>query len=53
MPLQHSVIYHGLTYDTAITVTESESDIRIASDTLYLAMMVELWRVYYEDFLEN
>ena len=47
------LIYHGITYDTVITVTESESDIRITTDTPYLALMGELWGVYCEDFGEN
>ena len=32
-PLKHGLISHGITHDTAITVAESESDIRIATDT--------------------
>ena len=41
VPLQRGLIYHVITYDTAITVTESESDIG------------ELWGVSWEDFREN
>ena len=36
------LIYHDITYDTAITVAESESDIRITTDTPYLALTGEL-----------
>ena len=46
-------VYHGITYDTAITVAESESDLRITTDTPYPALRGELWGVYCEDFQEN
>ena len=42
VPSQCGIIYHDITRDTAITVTESESDIRITTDTTYLALMGEL-----------
>ena len=42
-------IYHNITCDTAITVAESESDIRITADTPYLALTGELWGVYCDD----
>ena len=43
---------HNL-FDTAITVAESESDIRITRDTPYLALTDELWGVCCEDLGEN
>ena len=43
MLLKRGLIYHDIAYDTAITVTESESDIRITRDTPYLALTIELW----------
>ena len=36
VPLQCGLIYHDITYDTAITMTESEIDIKITTDTPYL-----------------
>ena len=48
VPLWHSLIYHDVKYNTAITVAESESDIRITTDTPYLALTGELWGVYCE-----
>ena len=42
-----------MTYDTAITVAESEADIRITTDTPYIAFAGELWGVYCEHFGEN
>ena len=53
MPLKRDLISHDITYDTAITVAERESDIRIATDTPYLALTGELWSVYWEDLWEN
>ena len=47
------MIYHDITYDTAITVAESESDIKITTVTPYLALTGELCGVYCEDFGEN
>ena len=41
--------YHDITYDTAITVTENDSDIRITTDPLYLALAGELWGVNCEE----
>ena len=46
-------LYHDVTYGTAITVAESESDFRIATDTPYLALTGELWVVYCENFGDN
>ena len=34
-------------------MTESESDIRITTDTPYLTLMDELWGIYWEDLGEN
>ena len=51
--LYWSLIYHSITYDTAITVAESGSDIRITTDTLYLTLTGELWGFYCEDLGEN
>ena len=45
--------YHSITYDTEITVVESESDIRITTDTPNLAFTGELLGVCCEDFGEN
>ena len=53
MPLLHGQMYHDITYDTAIQVVESESDIRIITDIPYLALTGELWGVYCEDFGGN
>ena len=47
------LIYYDITYDTVITVAESQSDIRITTDTPYLALTGELWGVYCEDLGEN
>ena len=49
VPLQRGLIYHDITYGTAITVTESESVIRNTKDTL----TGELCGVNFEDFGEN
>ena len=43
MPLKRGLHYHDIRYDTAITVAESESDIRVITDTPY----------YCEDLGEN
>ena len=53
VPLKRSLIYYDITYDTVITVAESESDIRITTDTPHLALTGELWDVYCEDFGVN
>ena len=53
MPLKRGVIYHSITYDTAIIVAEIESDIRIKIDTPYLTLTGKLWAVYFEDLGEN
>ena len=34
VPLWRGLIYHNITRDTAITLAERESDIRIKTDTL-------------------
>ena len=49
VPLYRGLIYHSIIYDTAITVAESESDIRITTDTPYLALTGELCGVHCED----
>ena len=46
-------IYHDISYDTAIAVVESESGIRITTDTSYLALTGELWDAYCEGLGEN
>ena len=46
VPLQRGLIYHDITYGTAITVTESESVMRTTKDTL----TGELCGVNCEDF---
>ena len=38
---------------TAITVAESESDIRITTDIPYLTLTGELWGAYCEDLAED
>ena len=53
VPLQRGLIYHDITYDIGITVAESESDIRVTTDTSYRALTGELWGVYWEEFGEN
>ena len=53
VPLQGGLIHHDITYDIAITVAGGESDIRITTDTPYMALTGELWSVYREDFGEN
>ena len=53
VPLERGPIYEDISYGTAITVTESESDFRITTDTPYLALTDELWGVYCEDIGEN
>ena len=51
--IQRGLIYHDITYNTAITVAESESVIRITRDTPYLALTGELWDVYCASLGEN
>ena len=51
--LQLSPIYHNIKYSTAITVAESESNLRITTDTPYLTIKGELWVVDCEEFGEN
>ena len=46
-------IYHDVIYGTVITVTESESDFTLKTDTPYLALTGELCGVYCKDFREN
>ena len=41
-----------ITYGTAITAAEIESDFRITTDTPYLALTGELWGVFCKDFRE-
>ena len=53
VPLYRGLIYHYFTYDTTITVAESESDIKITAGTPYLALQGDLWGVYCEDLGEN
>ena len=53
VPLQSGPIYHDITYVTAITVAESETDFRITAHTAYLALRGELWGVFCEDFGEK
>ena len=53
VPLQCCLISHDITYDTVITVAEIGSDIRITTDSLYLALTGDLWGAYCEDFREN
>ena len=53
VPLLCGMIYHGITYDIAITVAESESVIKITTGTPYLALTGELWCDCCEDFGEN
>ena len=50
VPLKRSLVYHDITYDTAITVAESESDTRITINTTYLTLTGELWFAYCEHF---
>ena len=42
MNLWRGPIYDDITYNTAITVAESESDFRITTDTPYLALKGKL-----------
>ena len=53
VPLLRGEIYHDITYGTATTVAESESDFIIKIDTLHLAFTGELWSVYCEEHGEN
>ena len=46
MPLQRGLIYHNITYDTAITVAESDWDIRITTDTPYLELCVSIVKIW-------
>ena len=48
-----SLIYHDITYHNAVTVAENAWDIRITTDTPYLALTGELWGVYRENLGEN
>ena len=41
--------FQDITYATAITVSESESDIKIPTDTSYFTLTGELKGVYCED----
>ena len=53
VPLYRSLVHPDITYDIVITVAESESIIRITTDTPYLTLMGELYGVYWEDLGEN
>ena len=53
VPLLHGIIYHHITYDTAITVAKSKSDIRITTDNPYVTVTGELWGIYCEELGEN
>ena len=53
VPLKHALISHDITYDTAITVAESKSDIRFTTDAPYLTLTGELWGVYCDNLGEN
>ena len=53
VPLYDGPIYRNITYNTAITVAESESDFKITTDTPYLTLTGELWGVCCEDLGEN
>ena len=44
--VKRRLIYHDIIYNTTITVAESESDIRITTDTPYLTLTGELSSVY-------
>ena len=50
MPLLHGPIYYDIPYNT---VAECKPEFKLSKDTPYLALMGELWDVYYEDFREN
>ena len=47
------LIYDDISYDTAITESERGSNIRITTNTPYLAHTGELWGVYCEDLVEK
>ena len=53
VPLKRGLIYHDFTYDSAITVAEIESDIRITTDAPFLALTSEACGVYCENFGEK
>ena len=53
VPLKRDPIHHYITYGTAITEAENESDLIITTHTSYLAHPGELWGVYWYDFGEN
>ena len=53
VPVYRGLIYQDNTYDTAITMAESESNFRITTGAPYLALTGELWGVYCEDLEEN
>ena len=52
-PLLHSLIFHGITYSTAMTVAERRSDFKLTIDTPYLTLMGELWGICCKDIGEN
>ena len=45
--------FEDIAYDTAIMAAGSESDIRITTDTPYIALTGELWGIYGENLREN
>ena len=47
------LIYHDITYHTAMSVAERKSDFNLKTDTPYRALACELWGVYCEDLGEN
>ena len=53
VPGKPGPIYHDITYGTAITVAESELELRITTNTAYIVIPGELWGVCYEEFGDN
>ena len=51
--LSRGLIYHDITYDPTITVSENGSNIRVTTKNPYLALTGELWCVYCEEFGEK
>ena len=45
--IKRGLIFRDIIYDTAIPVAKSESDIKITTDTPYLALTDEVWSVCY------
>ena len=48
-----SLIFHDITYNTTIMVAETESNVRITTDSPNLTITGELWGVYCGDFGKN